>query len=71
MVASHRDTFACLKCEIVSLLNYPHFPERAIVALSLVIGGLNREHALIFAATSVLPQVLVQYRRVSNCLRRQ
>ena len=28
-------------------------------ALSLVIGGLNREHALIFAATSVLLQVFV------------
>jgi hypothetical protein len=27
---------------------------------SLVIGGLNREHALIFAATSVLLQVFVR-----------
>ena len=33
-------------------------------ALSLVIGGLNREHALIFAATSVLLQVFVRYRRL-------
>src|ERR1700681_2882767 len=32
-------------------------------ALSLVIGGLNREHALIFAAISVLLQVFVPYRR--------
>ena len=32
-------------------------------ALSLVIGGLNHEHALIFAATSVLLQVFVLYRR--------
>ena len=31
-------------------------------ALSLVIGGLNREHALIFAAISVLLQVFVRYR---------
>jgi hypothetical protein len=30
-------------------------------ALSLVIGGLNHEHALIFAATSVLLQVFVRY----------
>jgi len=32
-------------------------------ALSLVIGGLNHEHALIFAETSVLLQVFVRYRR--------
>ena len=32
-------------------------------ALSLVIGGLNHEHASIFAATSVLLQVFVRYRR--------
>jgi Mn2+/Fe2+ NRAMP family transporter len=38
-------------------------------ALSLVIGGLNREHALIFAATSVLLQVFVRYRRYAPALR--
>src|SRR5882757_11511232 len=31
-------------------------------ALSLVIGGLNHEHALIFAATSTLLQVFIPYR---------
>jgi hypothetical protein len=41
------------------------------VALPLVIGGLNREHALIFAATSVPLQVFVRFRRVSNYLRLQ
>jgi NRAMP (natural resistance-associated macrophage protein)-like metal ion transporter len=38
-------------------------------ALSLVIGGLNHEHALIFAATSVLLQVFVQYRRYAPALK--
>ncbi len=38
-------------------------------ALSLVIGGLNREHALIFAATSVLMQVFVRYRRYAPVLK--
>ena len=38
-------------------------------ALSLVIGGLNREHALIFAATSVLLQVFVRYRRYAPVLK--
>ena len=38
-------------------------------ALSLVIGGLNREHALIFAATSVLLQVFVRYRRYAPALK--
>ena len=37
-------------------------------ALSLVIGGLNHEHALIFAATSVLLQVFVRYRRYAPAL---
>src|SRR6202042_736339 len=32
-------------------------------SLSLVIGGLNHEHALIFAAASTLLQVFVPYRR--------
>ena len=32
-------------------------------ALSLVIGGLDHEHALIFASTSTLLQVFVRYRR--------
>src|ERR1700694_4918281 len=32
-------------------------------ALYLIIGGLRHEHALIFAATSVLLQVFVSYRR--------
>jgi Mn2+/Fe2+ NRAMP family transporter len=38
-------------------------------ALSLVIGGLNHEHALIFAATSTLLQVFVPYRRYSPVLK--
>ena len=38
-------------------------------ALSLVIGGLNHEHALIFAATSVLLQVFVRYRRYAPALK--
>src|SRR5260370_14578245 len=38
-------------------------------ALSLVIGGLNREHALIFAAISVLLQVFVRYRRYAPALK--
>src|SRR5579872_5862161 len=38
-------------------------------ALSLVIGGLNREHALIFAAASVLLQVFVRYRRYAPVLK--
>jgi NRAMP (natural resistance-associated macrophage protein)-like metal ion transporter len=38
-------------------------------ALSLVIGGLNHEHALIFAATSVLLQVFVPYRRYAPVLK--
>src|ERR1700693_4663493 len=38
-------------------------------ALSLVIGGLNHEHALIFAATSVLLQVFVRYRRYAAALK--
>src|SRR6202011_4910300 len=38
-------------------------------ALSLVIGGLDREHALIFAATSVLMQVFVRYRRYAPVLK--
>jgi NRAMP (natural resistance-associated macrophage protein)-like metal ion transporter len=38
-------------------------------ALSLVIGGLNREHALIFAAVSVLLQVFVRYRRYAPALK--
>jgi NRAMP (natural resistance-associated macrophage protein)-like metal ion transporter len=38
-------------------------------ALSLVIGGLNREHALIFGATSVLLQVFVPYRRYAPALK--
>jgi Mn2+/Fe2+ NRAMP family transporter len=37
-------------------------------ALSLLIGGLNHEHALIFAATSVLLQVFVRYRRYAPAL---
>jgi hypothetical protein len=35
-------------------------------ALSLVIGGLNHEHALIFAAVSVLLQVFARYRRYAG-----
>jgi Mn2+/Fe2+ NRAMP family transporter len=38
-------------------------------ALSLVIGGLNHEHALIFAATSVLLQVFVRYGRYAPALK--
>src|ERR1700680_2850367 len=38
-------------------------------ALSLVIGGLNREHALIFASVSVLLQVFVRYRRYAPALK--
>jgi NRAMP (natural resistance-associated macrophage protein)-like metal ion transporter len=38
-------------------------------ALSLVIGGLNREHSLIFAAISVLLQVFVRYRRYAPALK--
>jgi len=37
-------------------------------ALSLVIGGLDHEHALIFAATSALLQVFVRYRRYAPAL---
>src|SRR4030081_892882 len=38
-------------------------------SLYLVIGGLKHEHALIFAATSVLLQVLVPYRRYAPILK--
>jgi NRAMP (natural resistance-associated macrophage protein)-like metal ion transporter len=38
-------------------------------ALSLVIGGLNHEHALIFAATSTLLQVFVPYRTYAPALK--
>src|SRR5579859_4846831 len=38
-------------------------------ALSLVIGGLNHEHALIFAAISTLLQVFVSYRRYAPVLK--
>ena len=38
-------------------------------ALSLVIGGLNHEHALIFAAASTLLQVFVPYRRYTPFLK--
>jgi NRAMP (natural resistance-associated macrophage protein)-like metal ion transporter len=38
-------------------------------ALYLVIGGLKHEHALIFAATSVLLQVFVPYRRYAPLLK--
>src|SRR5215470_4292813 len=38
-------------------------------ALSLVIGGLNHEHALIFAASSTLLQVFVPYRRYTPVLK--
>ncbi len=38
-------------------------------ALYLVIGGLNHEHALIFAALSVLLQVFVPYRRYAPILK--
>jgi NRAMP (natural resistance-associated macrophage protein)-like metal ion transporter len=38
-------------------------------ALSLVIGGLSHEHALIFAAASMLLQVFVPYRRYAPVLK--
>src|SRR5258708_6272648 len=38
-------------------------------ALSLVIGGLNHEHALIFAAASTLLEVFVPYRRYAPVLK--
>src|SRR5665213_2218077 len=38
-------------------------------ALSLVIGGLDHEHAIIFAAVSVLLQVFVPYRRYAPVLK--
>jgi len=38
-------------------------------SLSLVIGGLNHEHALIFAATSTLLQVFVPYRHYAPVLK--
>jgi NRAMP (natural resistance-associated macrophage protein)-like metal ion transporter len=38
-------------------------------ALSLVVGGLNHEHALIFASTSTLLQVFVPYRRYAPVLK--
>ena len=38
-------------------------------SLSLVISGLNHEHALIFAATSTLLQVFVPYRRYAPVLK--
>src|SRR5437660_9449629 len=38
-------------------------------ALSLVIGGLNHEHALIFAAASTLLQVFLPYRRYAPVLK--
>jgi NRAMP (natural resistance-associated macrophage protein)-like metal ion transporter len=38
-------------------------------ALSLVIGGLNHEHALIFASASTLLQVFVPYRRYAPVLK--
>jgi NRAMP (natural resistance-associated macrophage protein)-like metal ion transporter len=38
-------------------------------ALSLVIGGLDHEHALIFASTSTLLQVFVPYRRYAPALK--
>jgi len=38
-------------------------------ALSLVIGGLEHEHALFFAAASMLLQVFVPYRRYASVLR--
>ena len=38
-------------------------------ALSLVIGGLTREHALIFAAMSVLLQIFVPYRHYAPVLK--
>jgi NRAMP (natural resistance-associated macrophage protein)-like metal ion transporter len=38
-------------------------------SLSLVIGGLNHEHALIFASASILLQVFVPYRRYAPVLK--
>ena len=38
-------------------------------SLSLVIGGLNHEHALIFASASTLLQVFVPYRRYAPVLK--
>ena len=38
-------------------------------ALYLVVGGLKHEHALIFAATSVLLQIFVPYRRYAPILK--
>jgi len=38
-------------------------------ALSLIVGGLNHEHALIFASTSTLLQVFVPYRRYAPVLK--
>ncbi|MFL5239353.1 MAG: NRAMP family divalent metal transporter, partial [Rhizomicrobium sp.] len=38
-------------------------------SLSIVIGGLNHEHALIFAAGSTLLQVFLPYRRYSPVLK--
>jgi NRAMP (natural resistance-associated macrophage protein)-like metal ion transporter len=38
-------------------------------ALGLVVGGLRREHALIFAAVSVLLQVFVRYQYYSSALK--
>src|ERR1700693_6275205 len=38
-------------------------------SLSLVIGGLNHEHALIFAFVSILLQVFVPYRRYAPVLK--
>ncbi len=38
-------------------------------SLSLVIGGLNHEHALIFASVSTLLQVFVPYRRYAPVLK--
>jgi len=38
-------------------------------ALSLVVGGLKHEHALIFAAVSVLLQIFVPYRRYAPVLK--
>ncbi|MDB5624847.1 MAG: putative manganese transport protein, partial [Tardiphaga sp.] len=38
-------------------------------ALSLVIGGLDHEHALIFAATSMLLQIFIPYRRYAPVMK--
>ena len=48
----------------ISLLTSPRW-----VNFLLVIGGLNHEHALIFAATSTLLQVFVPYRRYAPVLK--